>query len=340
MKRLIVVISCFFLLFIFAVNAIAQNTTITGKVTDVEGNPLENVSVLIKGTNIGTTTVANGTYQIGVTKPSGNTLLFSYVGFSDKEITQSADNTINVQLEKSSQSLDAVVVVGYGSQRRKDITGSVVSIDKQRLENLPNSNFAQALEGSLPGVSINTNGGGAEGNNVSIVIRGQKSINGSRSPLIILDGIPYQGSISDINPADIASIDILKDASASAIYGARSANGVILLTTKRGSSGKPVISYDGFIGTMEYANLPPILTGDDFYNFKVTREPNSITFSERAIYNSKNYTNWLDLTTRTGQRSQHTLGIRGVHQFLTTVVYRTPELTLLSVINVFISCLP
>ncbi len=95
------------------------------------------------------------------------------------------------------------------------------------------------------------------------------SINGSRSPLIILDGIPYQGSISDINPSDIASIDILKDASASAIYGARSANGVILLTTKRGSNGKPVISYDGFAGIMEYANLPPILTGDDFYNLKL-----------------------------------------------------------------------
>jgi TonB-dependent SusC/RagA subfamily outer membrane receptor len=214
-------------------------------------------------------------------------------------------------MEKTNQSLDAVVVVGYGTQKRKDVTGSIVSVDKQRLENMPNSNFAQALEGALPGVSINTNGGGAEGNNVSIIIRGQKSINGSRSPLIILDGIPYQGSISDISPTDIASIDILKDASASAIYGARSANGVILLTSKKGSNGKPVISYDGFTGTMEYANLPPVLMGEDFYNFKVTREPASVTLSELAIYNSKNYTNWLDLATRTGKRSQHTLGIRG-----------------------------
>ncbi len=242
MKRLIFVISCFFLFCIFSVDAFAQNTTLIGKVTDAEGNPLENVSVLLKGTSIGTTSDRNGNYQLSATKPSGNILVFSYVGFTDKEITQSQGNTINVQLEKSSQSLDAVVVVGYGTQRRKDVTGSIVSIDKQRLENLPNSNFAQALQGSLPGVSINTNGGGAEGNNVGITIRGQKSINGSRGPLIILDGIPYQGSISDINPSDIGSIDILKDASASAIYGARSANGVILLTTKKGNSGKPAIS--------------------------------------------------------------------------------------------------
>lgn len=168
---------------------------------------------------------------------------------------------------------------------------------------MPNSNLIQALEGAVPGVSINTNGGGAEGNEVSIVIRGQKSINGSRDVLIILDGIPYNGSISDINPSDIASVDILKDASALAIYGAKSANGVILVTTKRGSGGKPVISYDGYYGTSEYANLPPILRGDDFYNFKATREPNSITSSEQAKYNAKNYTDWLDLATRKGQQA-------------------------------------
>lgn len=257
----------FLLLFIIPFTLKAQTTTLTGKVTDESGSPVENVSVVIKGTNIGTTTAADGTYKLTATKPSGNVLVFSSVNFTDKEITQSG-NTVNIQLEKSTQSLDAVVVVGYGTQKRKDVTGSIVSIDKQRLENMPNSNFVQALEGSLPGVNINTNGGGAEGNNVSIIIRGQKSINGSRSPLIILDGIPYQGSISDINPSDIASIDVLKDASASAIYGARSANGVILLTTKKGTGSKPVISYDGFTGTMEYANLPPVLIGDDFYNFK------------------------------------------------------------------------
>jgi TonB-dependent SusC/RagA subfamily outer membrane receptor len=125
---------------------------------------------------------------------------------------------------------------------------------------MPNSNLLQAVQGAVPGIAINANGGGAEGNNISVVIRGQKSISGSRSVFIILDGIPYRGSISDINPSDIASVDILKYASALAIYGAESANGVILVTNKSGSGGKAVISYDGFIGTQQYANLPPVLT--------------------------------------------------------------------------------
>lgn len=309
LKRLLLVISFIFILFSFP-DAFAQTTALTGKVTDAEGKALENASVQIKGTSIGTITGSDGTYRINLPKPKGNILVFTSVGFTEKEITQTG-STLDVQMEKTSNSLDAVVVVGYGSQRRRDVTGSVVSLDKQRIENMPNSNLLQAIEGAVPGVAINTNGGGAEGNNLSITIRGQKSINGNRDVLIILDGIPYNGSITDINPSDIASVDILKDASALAIYGAKSANGVIIVTTKKGTGGKPVISYDGFFGKQEYANLPPILKGDDFYNFKVTREPNSVTASERAIYNSKNYTNWLDLTTRNGQRSQHTFGVRG-----------------------------
>ena len=311
-KKFTYALLCLCILFTIPVDALAQNTILTGKVTDENANPLENVSVVIKGTNIGTITDANGSYRLSAIKPSGNIIVFSFVGFSDKEITQAQGNVINVQLEKSSQSLDAVVVVGYGTQKRKDITGSVVSIDKQRLENLPNSNFAQALEGALPGVSVNTNGGGAEGSSVGILVRGRKSVLASTAPLIILDGIPYNGSISDINPSDIASIDILKDASAAAIYGSRAANGVILLTTKRGTSGKPVISYDGFAGVQEISNLPPVLQGEDFYNFKVQREGiGAVTLSERAIYNSKNFANWLDLATRKGFKQQHTLSARG-----------------------------
>ena len=218
---------------------------------------------------------------------------------------------MNVSLDKADGALNEVVVVGYGTQRKKDVTGSVVTLDPKRLENMPNSNVLQALEGAVPGVNINTNGGGAEGNNASILIRGKKSISGNQDPLIVLDDIPYRGSISDINPNDVASITILKDASALAIYGAESANGVILITTKKGTGGKAVISYDGLFGVQKYANLPPILTGDDFYNFKVTREPASVTVSEKALYNSKKYTDWLDLTTDPGQRIQHSVGVRG-----------------------------
>ncbi|MBA2328223.1 MAG: TonB-dependent receptor plug domain-containing protein [Flavisolibacter sp.] len=279
----------FILLFLltFSKNVIAQTSTVTGKVTDDAGNPLQGVSVSLKGTSTGTTTTADGTYRLPVERRRGDALIFSYVGLADKELPIGNNTELNVRLETSGQSLDAVVVVGYGTQRRKDVTGSVVSVDKQRLENMPNSNLLQAVQGAVPGIAINANGGGAEGNNISVVIRGQKSISGSRSVLIILDGIPYRGSISDINPSDIASVDILKDASALAIYGAESANGVILVTTKRGSGGKAVISYDGFIGTQQYANLPPVLTGEEFYNFKITREPNSINLSNIKMKQSE-----------------------------------------------------
>ncbi len=310
MKRLLCIIYGFLLPFTFFTNVFAQTSVVTGTVTAEDGKPVENVSVTLKGTTTGTTTSGSGTYRISVPKPTGNILVFTSIGYTEKEIIQSV-STLNVQLAKTSQSLNDVVVVGYGTQKRKDITGSVVTLDRQRLENMPNANVLQALEGALPGVSINTNGGGAEGNNASIVIRGKKSISGNQDPLIVLDNIPYRGSISDINPNDVASLTVLKDASALAIYGAESANGVILITTKKGSNGKPVIAYDGFYGVQNYANLPPILMGDDFYNFKVTREPNSVTLSEKNFYNSKNYTNWLDLTTHQGHRQQHNLSVRG-----------------------------
>ena len=291
--------------------AVAQQPTVRGNVSDDQKHvPVAGVSVQLKGTTTGTTTDENGNYSLALPNLNG-VLVFSYIGYTAQEVAIENRQIVNVGLRTSSTQLDDVVVVGYGTQRRKDVTGSVVSIDKQRLENLPNTNLAQALAGSLPGVSINTNAGGAEGNNVTILIRGRKSINGNVGPLIVLDGVPYRGSISDINPSDIASIDILKDASALAIYGAESANGVILVTTKKGVAGKPVISYDGFWGVQEYANLPPVLMGEDFYNYKITRERGSITPSEQAVYDSKNFTNWLDLATRTGQRQQHTVSVRG-----------------------------
>lgn len=308
---------CFFLFstfcYLLPLAVFAQNNSnlIKGKVTDISGNPLANVSVLVKGTTTGTTTSKDGTYTLTALKPSGNTLVFSSVGFATKEITQ-VTNIVNIQMEKSSEALDAVVVVGYGTQKRKDITGSIVTIDKQRLEDLPNTNFAQSLEGALAGVAVTTTGGGAEGNNVSILIRGQKSIKASTNPLYIVDGIPYNGSLSDIGTTDIESIDVLKDASAAAIYGSRGSNGVILVTTKKGINGKAVISYSGYEGIEKIANLPPVLSPEQFYQFKVTREGQSaITASEQEVYDSKNFPDWLDLVTQTGMKMRHSINIRG-----------------------------
>nr|MBA3675697.1 TonB-dependent receptor plug domain-containing protein [Chitinophagaceae bacterium] len=247
-KQLSFVIFSFFLLVIFPGNVVAQTTVITGKVTDMDAKPLENVSVVIKNTTNGTTTDASGNYRLSTTKASGNILVFSFVGFTDKEINQSLGNTTNVQMEKTNQSLETVVVVGYGTQKRKDVTGAVASVDRKRLDDVPNTNFAQALQSAIPGLSIDQNSGGAEGNNNTIRIRGRNSISAGTSPLIVLDGIIYTGGISDINPSDIELIDVLKDASAAAIYGSRGANGVILITTKSGEAGKSQVNFTSSTG--------------------------------------------------------------------------------------------
>ncbi len=295
------------------VPAFSQEKLVRGKVTDQKDKGvLPGVTVAVKGTTKRAATDPNGDYQISA--GANDVLIFSFIGYGTKEVNvnTAAGSVLNVALSSGTNELDELVVVGYGTQKRKDVTGAVASVDKSRLDQLPNTNFAQALQGALPGVSVDQNSGGAEGNNNSIVIRGKNSITATNDPLIILDGIPYNGSISDINPPDIESIDILKDASASAIYGSRGSNGVILITTKKGSKGKAVISYDGFYGLQSFANLPDMLSPEEFYAFKRTREPNTaITTSEQAVYDSKVFPDWVDLATRMGSRTQHTLGVSG-----------------------------
>ncbi|WP_256013842.1 SusC/RagA family TonB-linked outer membrane protein [Desertivirga xinjiangensis] len=290
----------------------AQERTITGKVTASRDKaPLPGVTVTVKGTTTRAATDINGNFRIAAGQ--NDVLVFTYIGFSNKEVrvSEANGNVLNVAIQEDAAKLSEVVVVGYGTQKRSDVTGAVASVDKKRLTEVPNTNFAQALQASVPGLSVDQNAGGAEGNDNAIRIRGRNSISAETSPLIILDGVPYNGSISDINPTDIESIDVLKDASSAAIYGSRGANGVILVTTKKGTRGKPVISYDGFYGVQNLANLPNTLSPEEFYEFKKIREPNSITLSEQAVYDSKNFPDYLDLTTRQGNKMQHTLGVSG-----------------------------
>ena len=312
-KRLSGTIFLFLIFFFLPTLLLAQSNTITGSVKDAKGNPLSNVSIIVKGTNKGTSTGADGSFQLNLAKAKGNTLVFTSVGYERKEVVQENSNPLDVVLSKLDESLEAVVVVGYGSQRKKDVTGAVSSIPKDRLEQLPNANIAQALQGSIAGLDINNNSGGAEGNNVSILIRGRNSISASNGPLIIWDGIPYSGSISDINPNDVESIEVLKDASAAAIYGSRGSNGVILITSKKGTKGKISITYDGYYGTQTIINKPDLLTGPEFYKFKTTRlnVPNTVSTQEQAIYDAGSWVNWYDLATQTGVRTQHSLTLRG-----------------------------
>ena len=290
----------------------AQERTITGKVTALKDkSPLPGVTITVKATTTRAATDINGNYRI--TASQNDVLVFSYIGFSNKEVrvSEANGNILNVGIQEDATKLNEVVVVGYGTQKRSDVTGAVASVDKKRLTEVPNTNFAQALQASVPGLSIDQNTGGAEGNDNAIRIRGRNSISAETSPLIILDGVPYNGSISDINPTDIESREDIKDDSSAAIYGSRGANGVILVTTKKGSRGKPVISYDGFYGIQNLANLPATLSPEEFYEFKRIREPTQITASEQAVYDSKNFPDYLDLTTRQGSKMQHTLGVSG-----------------------------
>lgn len=302
------------LLWGLSASVMAQTTVITGKVTGAEGEPLPSISVSVKGTTAGTTTGTDGMFSLSVVKKAGLTLVFSSTGFKEKEVVLGSSNVVNVHLETNEQNLTTLVVVGYGKQKKRDVTGSVASLSKDRLSQLPNTNIAEALQGSLPGLQINTNGGGSEGNNVSILIRGRNSISANNNPLIIWDGIPYTGGISEINPNDVESIEVLKDASAAAIYGSRGSNGVILVTSKTGRKGKLNITYDGFYGIQNLVNAPRLLTAQEFYEFKTTRlnsNTNTLSPGEQAVYDAGKFVNWYDLATRQGVKTQHSVSVRG-----------------------------
>ncbi len=241
------------LLYGFAPVATAQNSLeVKGSVTDSEGEPLIGVTVLEVGTSNGTVTDFAGDYSLTV-EDANSSLSFSYTGYETHQVVVGNQSVLDVQLLFSASELGEVVVVGYGTQRKSDLTGSLVSAPLDAFREAPNTNILQALSGSTPGISIGQTS--QAGQEPDIQIRGQTSINGNQNPLIILDGVYYRGRISDLNPRDIASVDVLKDASSKAVYGAQAANGVILITTKSGRQAtKPVITYSGFYSTQSPAN--------------------------------------------------------------------------------------
>ena len=227
----------------FASQAMAQRT-ITGKVTDENGNPIANVSVLVKGTTVGTTTKDDGTYSIAV--PNGGTLIFSSVDKVSKEIKIGTETNLPVLMASADNTMSEIVVTAYGTQKRESITGSVAKIGTDQLDKRLTTNITQALAGAAPGISA-TSGNGQPGSSAGLRIRGIGSINASASPLFVVDGFPYGGYIGDINTNDIESITLLKDASSTALYGSRAANGVVMITTKKGKSATPKVNM--FINT-------------------------------------------------------------------------------------------
>lgn len=292
--------------------ACAQSN-VEGRVVTNDGKPIADVTIKLDNAKQFVSSNDSGFFKLPV--PANYVkqikLDFSRVGYVSKKIEAAINMKLIVLLEAEDPSLNEVVVVGYGTQKKRDLTGSVVSLNRDRLQQLPNNNFTQALQGALPGVTVTTNNAGAEGSQVSILIGGRNSITAGSRPLIIFDGIPYEGGFSEINPDDIQSLEILKDASAVAIYGARGSNGVILITGKTGRKGKTSISLDLSGGKETIANRPNLLSPNDFYNFKKLRNPTSITPSEEAIHAAGGGAYWYDLASRDGSRTNASLSVSG-----------------------------
>lgn len=289
-------------------STIKQTREVHGTVTDVSNTPLIGVNVVEKGTTNGTVTDLDGRFSLNV--PVGSTLVFSYIGFSTFETVWNGSRNIQISMSEDSGLLDELVVIGYGVQKRSDLTGTVASISRDRLENVPNLNIAQAIQGGIPGVMIQNSTAGARGDQ-TIMIRGRNSIKADNEPLIIVDGIPYGGNLNDINPNDVESIEVLKDASAAAIYGSRGSNGVIIITTKEGRSGKTRLTYDGKYTITKVTKVHNLLTGPEFYDFKMIRNPKAMTKSEEDIYKAGTWTDWTKLALRTGNTNEHNLALSG-----------------------------
>ena len=283
-----------------------QKMVITGTIADSKNMPLAGVNVVEKGTNNGVISDSKGNYSISVASAS-SVLVFSFVGYEQQEVTVGAQAIINVTLVESVTGLEEVVVVGYGTQRREAVTGSVASIGGDAIRDIPASNLTQSIQGRLPGVELSQTST-RPGSSLQIRIRGARSLTATNDPLVVLDGIPFVGSITEINNDDIKSIDILKDASATAVYGSRGANGVILITTNKGQKGqKARITYNGRESVNTLFAKFPMMDGPEFVALRAAAGKYTNGPDEFDNVN----TDWQDLFFRNGYQSSHDIGLSG-----------------------------
>lgn len=299
--------------------AFSQDKAVSGTVTDDTGITLPGVNIVIEGTTRGVTTDIDGNYTINA--PADGVLIFNYVGFNPQRIAIENRSTIDVQLEEDVQSLNEVVVVGYGQMKRTDLTGSVVSVSNESIEKSVPTSIDQVLQGRAAGVQVQQNSG-APGSSSSIRIRGINSLNASNEPIFVIDGVVIDAStgstndnaLASINPADILSMDVLKDASATAIYGSRGANGVIIITTKRGKSGEARVSYDGYFGIQEMPNKLELLNLREYAEHKNARTEASIVMPDDNFVRADllgDGTDWQDELFQQAVMHSHNLSISG-----------------------------
>ena len=291
---------------------------ITGVVVDAAGVPLIGVNVLEKGTTNGTITDFDGKFSLNVSSPNAK-LVISYIGYVSQEVSVPKNGELKVVLKEDTETLEEVVVVGYGTQKKANLSGSVSSVDSEQLQNRPIQNVSSGLQGLMPGVTITGTNGAPGMDSGSIRVRGTGTLN-SASPYILIDGVESE-TMSDLDPNDIASISVLKDAASAAIYGSKAANGVILITTKRGSTGKPKISYSGYISFQNTTETIDRLSSYEYasmYNDALKSEGKAPRFTPEEIQKFKDgtdpkypNTNWYDLAYKTGIQHRHNINISG-----------------------------
>lgn len=309
----------FLILMLLFGSVINAQTSVSGKVSDADG-PIPGANVSIKGTKTGTITDFDGNYTLKSVSPNG-VLIFSFVGFKTKEVAISKQTKINVTLESVVTSLDNVVVIGYGSQKRSDLTGAVSSVSSESFKQSVSTTIDQVLQGRAAGVNIQQNSG-APGASSSIRIRGISSLNGSNEPIFVIDGIIIDGAtgssnsnpLSSINPSDILSMDVLKDASATAIYGSRAANGVIIITTKRGKKGELALTFDTYVGWQQIPKNLSLLNLKQYANHRNTLASLGIVNKDNNFIRPELLglgTNWQDELFTTAMMQSYNLSASG-----------------------------
>lgn len=285
--------------------SIAQNITVKGVVKDNFGESVIGVNVTEKGTTNGMITDLNGNFSLTVQKNA--TLVISYIGYVTQEIAVKGNTQFNIILKEDSKALEEVVVIGYGTARKSDVTGSIASVGGDKLREMPATNITYALQNRVAGVDM-AQTSSQPGATMQIRIRGTRSLTASNDPLVVLDGIPFMGSLSDINPGDIKSMDILKDASSTAIYGSRGANGVILITTNKGAQGTPAkFTYNGYVGAKSVFSKYPMMEGKKFAEMRKYAGKFENSLDESDDVN----TDWQDLMFRTGMVTSHDVSVGG-----------------------------
>jgi TonB-linked SusC/RagA family outer membrane protein len=293
----------FIFLWIFSLSMFAQNITVRGTVYDTDGEALIGVTVQVQGTTTGTVTDVNGGYVLQNVAPNA-ILEVSYVGMRTEIIPVRGRTQIDVELTDDTELLDELVVVGYGEQRRREITGSVTNVTSENFNQGVTRDAADLLQGKVAGLQITTPSGDVT-DGTRIRLRGVSTLQNDQGPFIVIDGVPG-GDLQTVAPQDIESISVLKDASSAAIYGSRSAGGVILITTKRGSGVKPRVSYDGYVAVSQIANKPDLLTAEEWRDYART------SGSDASVYDRYNAsTDWFDEITRDAFSQNHSLSLSG-----------------------------